>query len=155
MPIKICVLATCASVAAAAMCTGSDFGSAYTSAIKEAVPSFLQCAEDVGISLEDITANKVDQATPAQVQKFAKSPSCAAAFKTIQKAFKAISPPCTMGTMCGKELTTAQFADMPYEDYLKAAAQGDKCTLPSASSAASTSNLGLVASGALVLYTML
>ncbi|EQC27968.1 hypothetical protein SDRG_14244 [Saprolegnia diclina VS20] len=155
MMIKICVLAITASVATAAMCTGNDFGSAYTSAIKEAVPSFLQCATDVGISIEDIAANKVDQATPDQIQKFAKSPSCAAVFKTIQSASRTISPPCTMGTMCGKEVTTTQFADMPYEDYLKAAAQGDKCTLPSASSAAPATKLGLVASSALVLYAML
>ncbi|KDO20942.1 hypothetical protein SPRG_14033 [Saprolegnia parasitica CBS 223.65] len=154
---KMCLLAIAAYVAvataAASTCTPESLGTAYASAFETIAPKFLSCTKDLGLSAGALNGGTVTGATEDMVDKFIKSPNCVAVYTTLQAASKAVNPPCIIGTMCGKPVTTAQFAAMSLDQYAQASLKTSKCTIPDVPSSASAAKLGIgaVAAGTIAL----
>ncbi|EQC27972.1 hypothetical protein SDRG_14248 [Saprolegnia diclina VS20] len=142
--------------AAAPACTQESLGSAYLGAVQQAAPSMVKCTMDIGLSLSELATGNMTRVSSETVDKFAKSPNCAAVFTAMQSASKAVSPPCTVATMCGKSVTTAQVAAMTYDQYVHANLQTAQCTIPDlVTNNAPTAFLSLVAVGVVGLLAMI
>ncbi|KDO20941.1 hypothetical protein SPRG_14032 [Saprolegnia parasitica CBS 223.65] len=142
--------------AAAPACTQESLGSAYLGAIQQAAPAMLKCTMDIGVPVSELATGNSSPVSPETVDKFTKSPNCVAVFTTIQTASKAENPPCTIGTMCGKSVTTAQVAAMTYDQYVHANLQTVQCTIPDPSTSdAPTMALSLAAVGVVGLLAMM
>ncbi|OQR83204.1 hypothetical protein ACHHYP_20755 [Achlya hypogyna] len=153
---RLFLLASCAALAVASppACNADNVGSAYKAAAVGVQESLLKCLMDLGFSIADASGSAVLTGTTAQVDAFKKSTSCVAVYTAVKAASKDVSPPCVAAKYCGQPTTTAQVAAMTLEQYAQAVLSIPNCSVPPASSAASSVGIGVAATALAFLSTM-